>query len=395
MKTRLYLDLNSITCPDIRIQERSHSVAGEVLLIGPCKGKHKWRSDELHLRSLLVSKKGEIICSGFPKFRNYGEDEEDDILTRKLITNGDVYFTEKMDGSLLIRSVIDNQVCFRTRGSHDLGEFSEAVLSLVESKYPKLLEPSYRSNVSMLFEYTSPDNKIIIDYDEPGLTFLGEMVYKQRFAVPTFQSDIDLVAKVSEETGVNKLAFHALPCDINQVTKEVAKWNESEGIVIWGKLPDGRMHLAKIKAQEYVKLHSLKYHLSGRKIKQLCWMYGIETHSALQDKLYSLGVDWEFFDFVREDFEEYISRLNEKREYVAGIKQLVNDEGILELPRKRQVVRLKQMLDKKGFNTAIQYCNGREDYLNNLIYAYALDEAIPTLKILRERLSIKYKEYGF
>ena len=394
MKTKLYVKPESITCEDIRVISVAHDIAGDIFLISPDKGKHKWKQSELHLRSLLIRKNGEILCSGFPKFRNLGEDEDDDAITKKLITNSKVLFTEKMDGSLIIRSVIDGVVCFRTRGHHNLGDYKEAVMKLISEEYSKLMDPSYKDNSSMLFEYTSPDNRIILHYKHSSLTYLGEMCFEPSFDFPVFRSGKENVSSVSKETMVPGVKFHDLSGDSNQISSEVFSWLDSEGIVIWGVKSDGTIHLSKIKAFEYRKLHSLRFQLSGKKIKKLCWFYKIETQSALEEKLYSFGADWEFYDLVREGFEEYILRLNQRRREVKSIIDFIDEAGVLQISRKEQAILLKEKYDKPDFIIAMQYCIGGLECLEDLIYSYALEVSPNSLKILRESLGKSYMEYG-
>jgi hypothetical protein len=69
----VYISLEHINTNDFSVTERVHPQLGDVVLIRPKPGKHFWELDELHLRSVLCRPDGKIICSGFPKFMNYGE----------------------------------------------------------------------------------------------------------------------------------------------------------------------------------------------------------------------------------------------------------------------------------------------------------------------------------
>lgn len=348
----------------------------------------------------MVSTDGEILCSGFPKFRNYGEDEEDDRLTRQLIAEGRVLFAEKMDGSLVIRSVINGEVCLRTRGSHQLGEGDEfsfqEVRVLVEERYPRLLDPTLAADITLLFEFTSPANKIILEYEDSALTILGAMVYDHPSGLPVYQGNKDLIDNLAGLFEVEPVTFHDLPYDLDEVAKIVRSWSGSEGIVVWGQLEDGRTHLAKIKAEEYIRMHSLKYHLSGDKIRRLCWWKGIETEEQLRDEMYSLGVDWEFCAFILPDFQEYISRKEYMRQHIEEVKAKVISEGIYNLnSTKSQVVLLKRIFDKQDFNIGIQFCRGNLEYLDRVVDAYALEIPLNGLRSLQEQLREYYEQRGF
>lgn len=393
----IYIDMSSIDRKAFRVSQRVHDVAGDIYLITPGFDKHVWERDELHLRSLIVRADGEILCSGFSKFKNYGENEEDDLLIRQLIADNKVLFTEKMDGSCIIRTVINDVVCFRTRGSHTLGEgFEELVMNLVNDKYPKLMDSSLMNDVSVLFEFTAPDNQIILKYDESALTCIGTMVYNHESGLPTFVGNAGIVNNVAGIFGVDAVSFHDMPSDLDQAVEAIRSWSGSEGIVVWGNKPDGTMLLIKIKAEEYIRLHSLRYQLSGDKIKKLCWIKGIETHDQLKAEMHKLGVDWEFVSFILNDFDEYINALNYIRQRIAEIKLQIDSEGIRELPTmKRKALALKRLYSiKREFAIGIEYCKGNYEYLDRAVYSSALEIPMNALKTLQDTQE-EYSKYGF
>lgn len=383
------IQLDQIDTDQFNIQERQHDLLGPIVLIGPTKSKHGWSDEELHLRSLLCRPDGTIICSGFPKFLNFGERQDLDEITREaILSEHPTYFPEKMDGSLIIRSVIDGHVCFRTRGSHHLGEFEEQVMRLVVDKYPRLNDPDYLPDVTCLFEYTSPNNRIIVPYEESELTFLGQMHY-QEGRTPWFIGNPDLIRQVCEETGVRQLKFHSLPSDMASLKNEIVGWQNSEGIVVWCDLPGG-MHLAKIKAAEYVRLHSIKYRLSDSKLQMLCWFRGLYSHEALRNELYSLGVDWESMSFVIPAFEEFLERKERYTKMVSDFLQEVEARGIpAQTNRKWIALDLKAFvasLDVEAserrslFNVGIRYCTGDRDYVPQALDALILGISVGRLK---------------
>lgn len=398
MKSELFINLSDIDEGEFRISKRIHPVAGEIYLITPGFDKHIWNENDVHLRSLILDPTGKIISSGLPKFFNYGEDQNNDQLTRRLIAEGRVFFTEKMDGSLIIRDVINNQVCFRTRGSHEVGEEFDEVMELVRNQYPNLLNPDLFSDVTLLFEYTSPNNQIILKYEVASLTALGMMVYDHPSRLPVFKADDILIDKLASTFGVNPVKIHHLPLNLDEAAKIIRSWSGSEGIVVWGELPDDRIHLVKIKTEEYIRLHSLKYHLSGDKIKRLCWWKNIETHDQLRDEMYRLGVDWEFISFILPDFEEYLARKNWMLLRIERVKREILDARIHQLgSAKHQAEALKGLYasDKQSFNIGIQFCRGNENYLKRMIDAYALDVSLNSLNALEERIREEFQLYGF
>jgi len=168
-------DLAAIDRTFFFVRTISHPELGALVQIAPQKNKHRWSADELHLRSLLTRPDGRIVSSGFPKFLNVGEDAATDAITAAAISSGRAWFTDKLDGSLIIRDVIDGVVLLRTRGSAEVsGERGDRLHALVAQSHPTLLDPTVLPGRSLLFEFTSdhPDDRIIIRYDTTSLTAL-------------------------------------------------------------------------------------------------------------------------------------------------------------------------------------------------------------------------------
>lgn len=388
------IDISSINKNDFCISERLHDVAGKVLLVTPGFGKHLWNMGELHLRSIMTLPDGTVLDSGFPKFRNYGENSDDDILTRRLIADGKVLFAEKMDGSLIIRSVINGKVCFRTRGSHTLGEGADfsfsSVLNLVSEKYPNLLNPKLYSDSTLLFEYTSPNNKIIISYDDDKLTTLGMMIYNHSSGLPAFRGSKDIVLDIANTFAVEPVSFYDLPDDLDEVARIVKGWSGVEGIVVWGQLDDGTMHLAKIKAEEYIRIHSFKYNFSSEKIKKLCYIKNIETIEQLKNEIYLIDMDWELVSIAEPYFNEYLKDKHEMQVRIEIVRNLIASNKINLIESRKEVAMALMALfsDKIDFNIGINICTGNEEQLKLMVYANALGISVSAIKSLQKSSDI-------
>ena len=198
--------------PDFYVHECQHQILGLLFLVVPAARKQRWNNDELHLRSLLCTPNGEIVCAGLPKFFDIAEPQEDATSLLPSLQNQmhnseiKTYLPEKVDGTLLIRTVIDGQVCFRTRGSHQLGRLSSSVLSLIESKYPNLLDPSIdienvglpEGKASLLMEFVDPSKPIIVQYSEAMIKGIGIMKLSSH-QLPAFYSSPQFVAQMHEQ----------------------------------------------------------------------------------------------------------------------------------------------------------------------------------------------------
>lgn len=299
----MFIDISEINLDDFYIDLR-----GDKYLVNPKKSKHVWAENELKYRSLLLSKNGQVLSSGFPKFRNYGEDEAEGESFRAALKKGLVRFYRKEDGTLIVADRINGNPHFRTRGSDVLGLFEEPVMDLINSKYPKLLQfmkGGLAEDYSLLFEYVGPENRIVLKYEEPELVFLGAVNKKCLEVDHQYRSLIgDLVERF---TGIRSAECLRLPGDFNELMKEVRSWQDSEGVVAAWTCPfKFKPMLLKIKATQYVKLHAMKFRMEG-KVAKLCFLLGILKPSDIMEKLEKFGVDYETVEFLKPEFEEYFN----------------------------------------------------------------------------------------
>jgi hypothetical protein len=302
------IDLAAINRDDFDVKERDG-----IFLINPAKSKHVWTEEELKYRSLLVDRQtGEVLSSGFPKFRNYGEDKPDDVEFAHKLVRGEVSFAEKMDGTLIIADFRKGGMQLRTRGNFDLGDFRDEVMKMIEEKYPRFLGNDLAGfeNCSWLFEYTSPENRIVIRYTEPTLTYLGFVD----------KDDLRLVVGAgpyfAAMFGVEAPKSHVLPTDFQELMKTVKGWDDKEGVVAsYVDLNDEGLEvsrLIKIKATQYVKLHSIKFRLDG-KVNKLAFLLGITTHEEAVEKLSAFGIDAEGQEYIKPELDVYLAKLSDVR----------------------------------------------------------------------------------
>ncbi len=171
-----------------------HFVGGELVhLIQPQHFGTQWRQDNKHLRSVVVNYEGEVISAGFPKFTNWGENPEHFPVPTSL---KHCTVVEKLDGSLLIVSKYKGNYILRTRGTvdattlangHEIETFKEKILS-------KLYDDNDTWDYSVLFEWVSPVNKIVLNYgDEPDWYLVG-FIYHINYSMAQ-QDLLDAMAK--------------------------------------------------------------------------------------------------------------------------------------------------------------------------------------------------------
>ena len=150
----------------------------------------------LQCRGLKFDAEGKIIGRPFHKFFNVGEKQA----PQDIAWDAPHIVLDKLDGSMVHPVYLNDELVFMTRKGateHAKQAQSHAHVSLLEFCVYCL-----RANLTPMFEFTSPNNRIVVSYDRPELTLLAvrEMVsgqyllyselqrLAQRFDVPLVQS---------------------------------------------------------------------------------------------------------------------------------------------------------------------------------------------------------------
>src|ERR1035437_2335929 len=284
-------------------------VRGELgTLVLPTENKQTWQIEERVFRSLILDDEGEIISSGFPKFANLNErgftDHLED-LRASLTHDKDIWLTEKVDGSLVVRSVIKGKVLWRTRGAWNLGQFAKPVMAQVTG-YPPLKDPEFMAGYSLLFEFVSsdPELRIVLAHPEDGLVFIGAVNHQDAGLMYKQQME-----EIAQRAGVKMVESVVLPGGLKGWQKEIKQWKGREGVVI--RLPKGQM--IKLKADAYLELHRLKTNFSARAVKRMILNNELRSVERSEDYLRQQGADWE----IVKDVEPLIIAAMEARSYAA------------------------------------------------------------------------------
>ena len=124
-------------------------------------------------RSSLWDLEGNLISAGFPKFVNFGENPENFPVPTSL---NNCKILEKIDGSLCICDYVNGHFSSRTRGTFEYKQLE----NYKDFEYCFQNNPNIEkwiksnSNYTLLFEITTPNMKIVIDYgDIPQLRLIG------------------------------------------------------------------------------------------------------------------------------------------------------------------------------------------------------------------------------
>jgi len=282
----------------------------------------KWDQNNKYLRSVLVNSVGKIINAGFYKFVNFGENPENFPVPTNIENHSVI---EKLDGSLLTCGIYKNNIIHRTRGTVNAEILENGhEISYFKSKYP-LIWPNLNEEQSFIFEWTSNNNKIIIDYGaEPELKLIG-IVNLEDYSLFT-QDELDIVASKLGVKRPKRYTFNSL----EELCETVKSWpSNQEGICLYS--PCGQ-NIWKLKSLEYLKLHSFKSNLSLKGILELFLSWGRPEKEVFCAKI-EQTLDWECLNYAKPYIDEvyqkyYIfeDKIKEIRKFLSNLNGLNRKE---------------------------------------------------------------------
>lgn len=305
-----------------------HFVNGEVVtLVQPQHIGTKWTQDNKHLRSSVWNYQGELISAGFPKFTNFGENPEHFPVPQSL---KNCTVVEKLDGSLLIVSKYKGKYILRTRGTVDAHTLDNGhELELFKEKFLKSLNHDTPDtwNVSILFEWVSPINKIVLNYgDEPDWYVVG-IVHHSDYSLYS-QEDLDMWAK---NKGFKRPATYTFT-DVNDLLQNVDQWKGKEGVCVYSN-NDQTIH--KVKSADYLIKHRFKSEATLENTLDLYFSYGKPSYQEFESKL-TETFDYECFEMVRGYASQICDTSKEVNKIVDGFKSFIDNQLKVLSTRKEQ-----------------------------------------------------------
>ena len=205
-----------------------------------------------------------------PKFFNYEEGDGE----KYHIKNQFIEKMDKMDGSLISTYQVIPEIGASSIGLKSKTSLtsSQAVQAMdIMSKSPELLNEVNRicltKNLTLNFEYTSLENRIVVLYDKAELTLLslrfhddGSMLVGEQLKVFLLENNCynlhDLVVRTVNVEKDNLTGKKQLEL-VDNVRKEHVNEN-GEGYVFQVRDVNGGRYLVKVKNFEYIELHNLR-----------------------------------------------------------------------------------------------------------------------------------------
>ena len=286
-------------------------IAGdECVLVTPKDMSVEWNEDNNIFRSSIWRKSDmHPVSLGFKKFTNLGEQPA----FEPMDDYEDLEFVRKMDGSLLIVSKYKGELVVRTRGTIDASQLENGYeIEFLKNKYPEVFDNFWLDSekFSLLFEWTTPTNRIVLkESEEPTLWLIGIVSHKDAYdpfmqwmgctqKMYTYFTQKDLDAQ-AEFLGVSRPERYTL--NLQNVSEYLKDKTSIEGVVIYA---NGGQILKKVKTPRYLYMHKV--------------FTGIKT----VDHLFDLFVD--YGQPQREKFEALLST-NFDWELVVALKALMDE----------------------------------------------------------------------
>jgi len=256
-----------------------------------------------------------LVALPFPKFFNIGERAE----TREIDLNDANHIYEKVDGSLISFLNIEGKIACKTMRSIESDVAKEVEIYL--EKRPDVREYAkelIEKNLSPMFEYVSPTQKIVISYDK-NIIFLGcrDMETGKIF----FPHHLDVPDSIDTPSLFN----------VNSMTKYMNK-DDVEGVVV--TMNDGLMF--KMKTERYCKIHKL---IEGITVKAILKyiiddtiddVYGVlEQNNLEKDKVFMKKVEEKYHNIYNE-------LLTEAKELYERVKEKERKEIAFEIAKKKR-----------------------------------------------------------
>jgi hypothetical protein len=274
-------------------------VNGELMyLVQPCPNQPRWTQKTKIFRSSLWSADGELVSAGFPKFCNWGEAPEEFPVPTDL---KDATVVEKLDGSLLIVSKWKGKFIIRTRGTTDASNLTTNGFELVElmERFPaiKQYQPYFETwPFSLLFEWTSPLQKIVLNYgDKSNIKLVGCVNH----TVSEIHGDYwltqqDWLDGLAKGLGVERPLTYTFTT-VADLMEQVDAWQGLEGVCVY---TNGGQTIHKVKSSDYLIKHRFKSQATFENTLELFFGLNKPSYSEFENLLIE-KFDYECFNMVR------------------------------------------------------------------------------------------------
>jgi RNA ligase len=305
-------------------------------------------------RGLIFDAAGNIMSRPFHKFFNIGEREETQPHVVALDMMFDHIVMEKMDGSM-IRPLEVNGV-FRLGTKMGVTDTSDAAEKIMTGNQKAWMKIMMEQGVTPIFEFISPDNRIVIKYDQPELVLLAI-----RNNITGEYIDIEFMRGNEFFRVVD--TYGAVNGNLDEYIARQRGLDGREGDII--RFANG--HMLKVKNDWYVRIHKVKDQIrTDRHILKL----------LINNELDDAYPHFDEVDYIRvkkyeHDFHEAISRKIAVITHAAVAAWRDADGNKKDLATR---VLPNSDIDKADWQYAFKYADGKDDF-----YAMVMDKVASSL----------------
>ena len=272
------LDLSKVDLTDFNMFDCEFSGDAAVWIYPKLEGV-KWLKTNLIQRSSIWRKSdGELISPGLKKFFNWAQ--EPDLYPPPDALSTKVKVVEKLDGSCLVISKYKGEFIIRIRRALASSMLNGDEIELFKKKYAEIFkwegferDESARSPegpYSLIFEWVTPSNKIVLSYTEPDIKLIGCVNHENYSYVGQWQ--LDALARIWKIGRPKYFEYDTIQDMINNVSALKGE----EGVCVYYA---NDQHIRKIKSLDYLMKHRFK---AGLTIETVLDLYLEQQEPAYQ-----------------------------------------------------------------------------------------------------------------
>jgi hypothetical protein len=184
---------------------------------------------------------------------------------------------EKLDGSCLIVSKYNNELIARTRrGLAIFLKNGEEIEKVLKPKYPKAFNNDLINSeeVSLIYEWVTPTNKIVLTYPEPDIKLTGAIRHKDYSYYK--QQELDVIAKDIGVTRPKVFSFN----NVESLRETIKTLKNAEGVCVYY---GDEQHICKEKSSWYNVIHAFKSNLTLKNIVYLYIEHGLPDYTKFSE----------------------------------------------------------------------------------------------------------------
>lgn len=314
-------------------------------------------------RGLKFGRDGELLARPFHKFFNLGEAgpaEAEDFGQPHVVL-------DKLDGSMIHPCLLQDELRLMTRGG--LSPQAAAAERAADPAVWSLCRALDAAGMTPMFEFTSPDNRVVVAYETTALTLLAVREKESGTYVPHAE-----LQAIGVRYGVPVVQGFGAVRDLGTFVAEARALEGLEGYVV--AFEDG--HRLKLKAEGYVLRHRALSDLKYEKVL-LAWI----AEDALDDVLAILPE--EAAARVAAYAETVLTALARYEAEVVAVHQAHRDAS-----RRDYAMAVKAALDPRLQNAAFKALDGQSvrDALRKLLRWAAHSE--PRVDTVRDLFGMRW-----